>query len=93
MTKPIDGASDGGNPDIKYTKHVRVSRDIAEWVEWIRQFRNEDEGKDLTIAQVLDPILRAVIWKMYVPYQDRAETIKRAKKGQTGQTKHKPPKD
>lgn len=78
--------ADGEQP----TRHVRVNADLAEMIGWIHHFKNQGD-RNVSVAQILDPLLREQIAEMYAPYKAAVEKIKEAEQGAT-QPHRKPPR-
>ena len=88
----------GGRPKKaegeRATRHVRVFADLAEMIGWIYHFRTQ-AGEQISVAQILDPILRDGVAELYAPYANAVKEIERAESavGQPPGAKKKPKAD
>ena len=73
----------GGRPKKsegeKGTRHVRVFEDIADMLGWVYHFR-EQAGHRESVAQIVDPLIRAQVAAMYEPYRAAVEAIQAAER-------------
>jgi hypothetical protein len=72
----------GGRPKKsdgeKGTRHVRVHEDLASMIGWIHHF--ESQESNVTVAQILDPMLRDQVIERYAPYAEVVRKIQEAEK-------------
>lgn len=68
------------------TRQIRAFEDIADMLGWICHF----EGG--SVAQILDPMLRAQVAARYAPYAGAVEAIKAAENGARTAASAKTPK-
>jgi hypothetical protein len=61
--------SDGEQP----TRHVRVFEDLADMIGWIYHFESQEEKT--SVAQILDPMLRAQVAARFAPYAEKVKKI------------------
>lgn len=65
------------------TKHVRVSRDIAEKLGWIVRAL----GKSWSTNRIIDPMIRDAVDAMFEENREAIETLQRAEKRAEAQKK------
>lgn len=68
-------AKTGRPPNEQQTRQIRVNEDIAEKLAWVAELSDD------TIADIVDPILRAEVEDRYEAIRHRVEAIKAAKAG------------
>lgn len=78
------------SPDEPDDRQVRVFKDLADMIGWIHFFERK-AGRKVSIAQLLDPLLRKQVTKLYEPYAALVESILAKKgEGQSGKGKKHP---
>lgn len=79
MPKGKGGRPKKGDGDGE-TRQIRVFKDLADMLGWIQRLSQAD-GKDTTVAQIIDPLIRAEVTRQYEPFRERAEKIKKLEGG------------
>lgn len=74
------------------TRQIRVFEDIADMLGWVYHFREQAGGRE-SIAQIVDPLLRAQVVALYEPYRPAVEAIQAAERAarEAGQAAKKKP--
>ena len=70
-------------PEEEEVRAIKVAADIADMLSWIEYFEKSDRRKKgekpETIAQIVDPMIRAAVTRRYGPYLKRAQDTARAR--------------